>query len=202
MGGIVRYNLSNALAAMCIATALGIDDAAVRRGLAAFRGDEHDNPGRGNWFEHQVDGGIIRILVDFAHNEHAMKALADAVRQVPAQRVILLMGQAGDRPDKDITDLVKAACSIRLSQLLVVELPGYERGRKSFEVPELIRQEAVRSGISENAIEIFPNPREATAQALSRAKPGDLLVLLALTQRSAALSLVHEFIGKSDGGHG
>jgi UDP-N-acetylmuramyl tripeptide synthase len=202
MGGIVRYNISNALAAMCIATALGIDDAAVRRGLAAFRGDEHDNPGRGNWFEHQVDGGIIRILVDFAHNEHAMKALADAVRQVPAQRVILLMGQAGDRPDKDITDLVKAACSIRLSQLLVVELPGYERGRKSFEVPELIRQEAVRSGISENAIEIFPNPREATAQALSRAKPGDLLVLLALTQRSAALSLVHEFIGKSDGGHG
>jgi cyanophycin synthetase len=202
MGGIVRYNISNALAAMCIATALGIDDAAIRKGLAAFRGDEHDNPGRGNWFEHQVDGGLIRILVDFAHNEHGMKALADAVRQVPAQRVILLMGQAGDRLDKDIIDLVKAACSIKLSQLLVVELPGYERGRKSFEVPELIKQEAVRSGIPENDIEIFPDPREATAQALSRAKPGDLLVLLALTQRSAALSLVHEFIGKSEGGHG
>ena len=158
LGGIVRYNISNALAAMCVATTLGIDDTAIRKGLASFRGDEHDNPGRGNWFEHQVDDGTIRILVDFAHNEHGMKALADAVRQVPAERVILLMGQAGDRLDQDIIDLVRAACSIRPDQLLVAELPGYERGREPFEVPELIRAEAVKSGIPENAIEIFPGP--------------------------------------------
>jgi cyanophycin synthetase len=201
-GGIVRYNISNALAAMCVALALGIDDHAIRKGLAVFRGDEHDNPGRGNWFEHHVDDGIIRILVDFAHNEHGMKALADAVRQVPAERVILLMGQAGDRLNQDIIDLVKAACSIRPGQLLVAELPGYERGREPFEVPELIRMEAVKSGIPENAVEVFPEPREATAQALSRARPGDLLVLLALTQRSAALSLIHEFIGNGKEGHG
>ena len=37
MGGIVRYNISNALAAMCIATSLGIDDIAIRKGLAIFR---------------------------------------------------------------------------------------------------------------------------------------------------------------------
>ena len=202
MGGIVRYNISNALAAMSIATALGIDDHAIRKGLAVFRGDEHDNPGRGNWFEHHVDDGLIRILVDFAHNEHGMKALADAVRQVPAKRVILLIGQAGDRLDKDIIDLVKAACSIDLSQLLVAELPGYERGREPFEVPELIRQEAVRSGIPKEDVEIFPGPVEATAQALSRARPGDLLVLLALTQRTAALSLVHEFIENGNAGDG
>ena len=202
LGGIVRYNISNALAAMCVAIALGIDDTSIRKGLAVFRGDEHDNPGRGNWFEHQVDDGIIRILVDFAHNEHGMKALADAVRQVPAKRVILLMGQAGDRLDKDIIDLVRAACSMRPCQLLVAELPGYERGREPFEVPALIRTEAMKSGIPDNAIEIFQEPREATAQALSRARPGDLLVLLALTQRSAALSLIHEFIGNGKEGHG
>jgi len=187
---------------MCVATTLGIDDRAIRNGLAVFRGDEHDNPGRGNWFEHPVDDGLIRIVVDFAHNEHGMKALADAVRQVPAERVILLMGQAGDRLDKDIGDLVKAACSIRPGQLLVAELPGYERGREPFEVPELIRHAAVKSGIPEKAIELFPSPREATALALSRARPGDLLVLLALTQRTEALSLVHEFIESGNTGHG
>ena len=202
LGGIVRYNISNALAAMCVATALGIDDPAIRKGLAAFRGDEHDNPGRGNWFEHNVDGGLIRILVDFAHNEHGMKALADAVRQVSAERVILLMGQAGDRLNKDIADLVKAACSIHPDQLLVAELPGYERGREPFEVPELIRTEAMKTGIGDDAIEIFPDPREATAEALSRARAGDLLVLLALTQRSAALSLIHDFIGNGKRGDG
>ena len=187
---------------MCVATALGIDDGAIRKGLAVFRGDEHDNPGRGNWFEHHVDDGVIRILVDFAHNQHGMQALADAVRRVPAKRVILLMGQAGDRPDKDIIDLTKAACSMGPGQLMVAELPGYERGREPFEVPELIRQEAVRSGIPEKAIEIFPGPTEATAEALGRARQGDLLVLLALTQRNAALSLVHEFIGNGKNGHG
>ena len=202
LGGIVRYNLSNALAAMCVATTLGIDDTAIRKGLASFRGDEHDNPGRGNWFEHKVDDGIIRILVDFAHNEHGMKALADAVRQVAAERIILLMGQAGDRPDQDIIDLVRAAVSIRPNQLLVAELPGYERGREPHEVPDLICAEAEKSGIPKTAMEIFPGPREATIQALSRARPGDLLVLLALTQRSAALSLIHEFIGNGKEGHG
>jgi len=198
-GGIVRHNISNALAAVSIAIALGIGDQAIRGGLAQFRGDERDNPGRGNWFERPVGDGVIRILVDFAHNEHGMSALAETVRQVPAERVVLLMGQAGDRLDKDISDLVRAACRMRPDQLLVAELPGYERGREPFEVPEIIKNDAIRFGIPEQCIEIFPGPREATAEALLRARAGDLLVLLALTQRSEALSLVHDFIGDRKG---
>jgi UDP-N-acetylmuramyl tripeptide synthase len=202
MNGVARHNIRNALAAMCVSLALGIDDNSIRKGLFAFRGDEHDNPGRGNWFERRVDGGVIRILVDFAHNEHGMQALAEAVRQVPAERIILLIGQAGDRSDQDINDLVRAACSIDPDQLLATELPGYERGRKPFEVPEMIRREAIRFGVPQGAVEIFPGPVEATASALGRALPGDLLVLLALSQRSEALSLVHEFLEKSRGSHG
>lgn len=202
MSGIVRYNISNAMAATCIAVSLGLPAQAIRSGLAVFRGDEHDNPGRGNWFEQKVDGGTVKILVDFAHNEHGMKALADAVRQVPAERVILLMGQAGDRLDEDIADLVRAACSVWPAQLLVAELPGYERGREPHEVPQLIRQEAIRYGIPEDAIEMFPSPGEATAEALARARPGDLLVLLALTQRKEALALVHEYLDSDAPHHG
>ena len=200
MGGVVRYNISNALAAMSIAVGLGIEEPAIGAGLARFRGDEHDNPGRGNWFEHHTDGGVVRILVDFAHNEHGMRALADAIRRVPAERVILLMGQAGDRLDKDITDLVDAACSARPSRLLVTELPGYERGRPPFEVTKIICSAAENCGVPEGDIQVFSNPREATAHALQNARPGDLLVLLALTQRSEALSLVHKFIEKANDG--
>ena len=200
--GIVRHNIRNALAAVCIAIALGIDQAAICRGLEEFHGDELDNPGRGNWFEHPLGHGTVQILVDFAHNEHGMKALAETINRVDAERVILLMGQAGDRLDKDIAALVLAACSVGPDRLLVAELPGYERGRKPFEVPELIRQEAIRAGIAADAIEIFPSPREATALALHLAQPGDLLVLLALTQRAEALSLVHDYIGSGEGVHG
>jgi cyanophycin synthetase len=190
LGGVVRHNISNALAAMSIAVALGIEDEAIRAGLAAFQGDEKDNPGRGNWFEHKG----IRILVDFAHNEHGMTALADAVRRVPAERVILLMGQAGDRLDKDIKDLTKAACSMKPDKLLISELPGYERGREPFVVPGVIRNAGLEAGICAETIRIFPDPKNATKQALDEALPGDLLVLLALTQRQEALALVHEFL--------
>jgi hypothetical protein len=36
--------------------------------------------------------------------------------------------------------------------------------------------------------------------ALRRARPGDLLVLLALMQRAEALSLVHEYLEREGGG--
>ncbi len=193
MGGVVRYNIANALAAMSLAIALEIEDKAIRDGLAAFRGDETDNPGRGNWFEHE---GVF-ILVDFAHNEHGMSALAEAVRQVEAERVVLLMGQAGDRLDKDIGDLTRAACSMKPDQLLICELPGYERGREPFAVPRVIREAALQEGIPDDSISLFPGPKDATKQALEQARPGDLLVLLALAQRQEALALVHEFLEAS-----
>jgi UDP-N-acetylmuramyl tripeptide synthase len=195
LGGIVCHNIANALGAMSIALAFGLDDEAIRSGLSAFRGDERDNPGRGNWFEHRVEGGTVRILVDFAHNTHGMQALADTVRRVAAERVVLLMGQAGDRLDRDIEDLVAAACGMQPVRLLVAELPGYERGRRAFEVPELIRRDAIACGLPAERIELFDGPRDATRSALQQARPGDLLVLLALTQRQEALALIHEFIG-------
>jgi UDP-N-acetylmuramyl tripeptide synthase len=190
MGGIVRYNIANALAAMSLAIALEIEDKAIRDGLSTFRGDESDNPGRGNWFEHEG----VRILVDFAHNEHGMTALADTVMQMEAERVVLLMGQAGDRLDKDIGDLTRAACSMKPDRLLVCDLPGYERGREPFAVPRVIREAAVHAGIPADSISLFPGPKDATRQALEQARPGDLLVLLALSQRQEALALVHAYI--------
>jgi UDP-N-acetylmuramyl tripeptide synthase len=191
--GAARYNVANALAAVSIACALGIPDAAIRRGLKAFRGDESDNPGRGNWFEHRD----VRILVDFAHNEHGMMALADMVRRVPSRRITLLMGQAGDRPDKDIADLVRAACSIAPDTLLITALPGYERGRELMDVPHLIRDEALAHGLGKDQIAILGSPEEAVQQALRQARAGDLLVLLVLTRRQQALDLIHHYIGSN-----
>lgn len=201
-GGTVRYNLANALAATSIALSLGLGHEAIREGLETFRGDERDNPGRGNWFEREMGGGRVRILLDFAHNEHGMRALADAVARVEAGRVVLLLGQAGDRMDREIAGLVRAALETKPECLLVAELPGYERGRESFEVPRLIREYALACGMPASRIEIFPDPLAATEHALSRARPGDLLVLLALTQRQEALARIHSFIdgtGKENG---
>lgn len=190
LAGAARHNIANALAALALCQVLGIDPEHQRAGLQAFSGNEADNPGRGNWFEKNG----VRILVDFAHNEHGMRAQADMLALMPAERRILLMSQAGDRLDGDIQDMVHAACAMRPERLLVCELPGYERGREPGDVSRVIVDAATSAGVSSGQIERFPNPREAVASALANARTGDLLALFVLTQRDEVLALVHEFL--------
>ncbi len=108
----------------------------------------------------------------------------------------MLMSQAGDRLDRDITDMTRAACGIRPDRLFLCELPGYERGRAPGEVVSVIRSAALASGVAEDRIGAWPNPRAAVAAALEAARPGDLLVLFVLTQRDEVLSMIHEYLDR------
>ena len=189
-GGAARYNISNALGAMALCHVLGVGDKALAEGLNAFSGSAEENPGRGNLFE--KDG--IRIFLDFAHNEHGIRAISDTVRAFQARRHIILMGQAGDRLDKDIEDLVSAVCKLNPDQLLACELPGYERGRETGVVPEMIRTIALAEGVPAKSISLFDSPLEGVKVALADAQRGDCLVLLALTQRDEVLDLIRQFV--------
>ena len=192
-GGAARYNIANALGAMALCHVLGVADEALSTGLKAFSGDADENPGRGNLFEKNG----IRIFLDFAHNEHGIKAISETIRAFNASRHIVLMGQAGDRQDTDIADLVRAVCSMEPDHLLVCELPGYERGRQTGAVPELIREFAMGEGVPKEAIMLFASPLEGVKKALADARRGDCLVLLALTQRDEVLTLIREFVAKT-----
>jgi len=192
-GGVARYNISNALGAMALCHVLGADDQALAAGLRAFSGDADVNPGRGNLFTR--DG--IRIFLDFAHNEHGIRAISDTVKAFGAERNIVLMGQAGDRSNRDIDSLVRAVCKLKPERLLACELPGYERGRTGMEVPELIREVAIAEGVPEDAVTLFASPLEGVKDALAGATEGDCLVLLALTQREEVLALIHSFVADS-----
>lgn len=189
LSGAARHNVHNALAALLLCSALGVADEHLGNGLAAFRGDAEDNPGRGNWFE----GNGVRILVDFAHNEHGVRAVADMVSGMPARRRIVLLSQAGDRTDADIHAMVRTACRMQPGLLLTCDLPGYERGRPPGEVPRLIHGFALDEGMAEDAVRIFPDPVAAVSAALETARQDDLLVLLALSQRDRVLQLVRDF---------
>jgi len=189
-GGAARYNISNSLGAMALCSVLGASDTALAAGLKAFSGDASVNPGRGNLFEK----GGIRILIDFAHNEHGLKAVADTVKAFGASRNIVLMGQAGDRTDREISAFVSAACDLNPEPLLVCDLPGYDRGRLPGVVAELIGRMAIDEGLPRDAVKQFDSPLEGVKYALSIAQEGDCLVILALTQRDEVLTLVQEFI--------
>lgn len=191
-GGVARYNISNSLGAMALCHTLGVDDEALAEGLKVFSGDASVNPGRGNLF---VKDGI-RIFLDFAHNEHGLKAIADTVEAFNADRNIVLMGQAGDRLDTEIEGFVSAACRLQPDQLLACELPGYERGREAGVVRALVREFAIKEGVPADAVTLFDSPLEGVKKSLSDATEGDCLVLLALTQRDEVLTLIQEFVAR------
>ncbi len=189
-GGAAKYNIRNALGAMLLCSVLGAPDGALAAGLKAFSGDAGVNPGRGNLF---VKDGV-RIFIDFAHNPHGLKAIADTVRAFGAKRNFVLMGQAGDRTDREIAAFVDAACELQLARLLVCDLPGYERGRESGAVAKLIERLALDKGLPRDSVRMFDSPVDGVNDALKSARPGDCLVLLALTQRDRILDMVRDYV--------
>ena len=174
LGGAARHNVANGLAAAALTWCLGSSLAEIRAGLTSMSQDE--NPGRCNIYD--VDGR--KVLVDFAHNPHAMQALFNMAEALPAKRRALCFGQAGDRPDDLIRELARDGWAIGLEHVVVSELALYHRGREAGEVYGIIRDELIRIGANAAQIEHRDKETESLAAALDWAEPGDLVIMLAL----------------------
>ncbi len=188
LGGAARYNVSNALSAVALGVALGLPPDALRAGLRAFRSDTHDNPGRGNFFSI----GGARVLVDFAHNQHGVAAIAETARSLPAERRLVLLSQAGDRTDREIQRFARAAWGTGPDHVIIAEIPNYLRGRAPGEVPALIDDALHRAGATEEHITHVADPVEGVRLALDWMRPGDLLLLFVLSHRNEAFAVLHE----------
>ena len=177
LGGAARHNVANGLAAAALTWCLGSSLAEIRAGLTSMSQDE--NPGRCNVYSISD----FKVLVDFAHNPHAMEALFDMSRALPAKRRLLAFAQAGDRTDASIRELAESAWSIGLDAVVVSELEAYARGREQGEVFGIIRDALIKSGASEEQIAHYMEETESLDAALDWAQPGDLVIMLALSAR-------------------
>lgn len=191
LGGAARYNVANALAAVAAAVHFGLDLAAVRGGLATFASSPGENPGRLNEFRL----GGARVLVDFAHNPHGLEALLAMAAALPAERRLVLVGQAGDRDDGAIRELARIVWRARPERVLAKEMPQYLRGRAPGEVPALIEDELRRLGAPAAAVGRASSEIEGVRQALAWARPGDLLLLLSHDSRDEVLALLERLAG-------
>ncbi|HYU33095.1 MAG TPA: Mur ligase family protein [Thermoanaerobaculia bacterium] len=186
-GGAARHNVANALAALALGAAVRLPDEPMLRALRQMRGTAEDNPGRANLLEL----GGAKILLDYAHNPHGLTALLNLAINLPGRRrLLLVLGQAGDRSDEAIRELARTAWSFRPDRIIIKELPEMLRGRSEGEVPAILEDELHRLGAAERTLGRARNELEAVRQALAWARPGDLLVLLVHTQRDAVLELL------------
>ncbi len=181
LGGAARHNVTNALMASGLCFALGITREAIAQGLRAM--SPSDNPGRGNLYT--LDE--VTVLVDFAHNPQAVEAVAQLARALPAQRRALSFGQAGDRTDAQLRELARVGWGIGLDRLFIAQLADYRRGRELGEVPAMLQAELLDRGARPDQVSVHGGELQALDAALRWARPGDLIVQLALADNTAVL---------------
>ncbi len=186
LGGAARHNVANALAAAALTWCLGIPLTHIRGGLMSMVQD--GNPGRCNVY----DVHDYKVLLDFAHNPAAMHAVLDMAQALPAKRRALCFGQAGDRPDDLIREMTRDAWAIGLDHVMVSELAVYHRGREHGDVFAVIQGEMLNCGARPEQIEHFEEEVDAFAAALAWARPGDLIIMLALGGAAPILKRLSE----------
>lgn len=188
LGGTARYNAANVLAAATAARLLGVTDSRIAQTVRTFGTDPGDNAGRLMRFEL----GGLTVLVDYAHNPHGLGALLDTARAMASGRILLLLGQAGDRDDAALRALARTAWSAAPALVVLRDLDGYLRGRSAGAVPAILQEELIRVGARPDQLSIVLDETDAVRTLLSRALPGDLVILPvhALTGRERVLQLL------------
>lgn len=160
-----RPNAYNVLAAIATAVALDLPFDAIERGLAALKAV----PGRFEMASSPADD--VRVVVDYAHTDDALKNLLETARPLATGRVITVFGCGGDR---DATKRpLMGAVAARLSDLVIVTSDNPRS-----EPPERIIAE-IRRGMTreQGAVLEIPDRRQAIERAVRDARPGDLVLV-------------------------
>jgi UDP-N-acetylmuramoyl-L-alanyl-D-glutamate--2,6-diaminopimelate ligase len=158
-----HFNVANALGAFAAAEAMGVGSEIAAAGLArAGR-----VPGR---FEPIDEGQGFTVLVDYAHTPDSLENVLRAARRLTEGRVISVFGAGGDR-DRDKRPKMGRA-GAELSDLTVITSDNPRS-----EDPEAIVAEVASGAERAAELEVVVDRRAAISLALSRAEPGDTVVI-------------------------
>ena len=159
------FNVANALAALSVAHALGLD----LEGAAAALAGAEQVPGR---FEAIDEGQPFAVVVDYAHTPDSLENVLRAARRITTGRLISVFGCGGDR-DREKRPLMGRA-GAELSDLAVVTSDN----PRSEEPGAIIDQ--ITDGIPDDApaeVLVEQDRRRAIGLALGRASDGDTVVI-------------------------
>jgi cyanophycin synthetase len=159
------------MAAVAAAWAVNVDWYSISQGLFTFRAEQHNVPGRFNFFEYKG----ATVIADYGHNPDAMKALVDAVEALPAKRRSVVISGAGDRRDEDIRDQTRILGAAFDHVLLYQD--ACQRGRVDGEVIALLR-EGLEGATRTTTVEEIRGEFIAIDRALQGLQEGDLCLIL------------------------
>jgi len=162
-----KFNVYNALAAICAALIEGIPLEAVKRSLEAIPGV----PGR---VESVYEGQRFAVMVDYAHTPDGLENVLRAVLQFAVKDVICVFGCGGDRDRSKRPLMGKIAAKYGSYVIITSDNPRTES-------PERIMAD-IESGLLEENIdigryELIADRKAAIEKAVEMASPGDVVLI-------------------------
>jgi UDP-N-acetylmuramoyl-L-alanyl-D-glutamate--2,6-diaminopimelate ligase len=158
-----RYNVSNLLAAVATAWALGRDPAGFLRRLPAFPGV----PGR---MERIAAGQPYEVFVDYAHTDDALRNALGMLRPITAGRLLVVFGCGGNRDRTKRPLMVRAVQEFADFAFATADNPRSEALERIFSD---MREGVTRPG----KITWIEDRRRAISIALDAARAGDTVLI-------------------------
>ena len=173
-----RHNVQNALAAIAVATELGVDDAAIMKALSEFRGV-------GRRFQRYGElmaggGGSFTLVDDYGHHPAEMQATLDAARGAfPGRRIVLAFQPHRYTRTRDLfEDFVKVLSGADAVLLAEVYAAG-EPPIVAADGRALARAIRVAGGIGKGAEPVFVDAISDMPAAISKlARDGDVVITM------------------------
>jgi UDP-N-acetylmuramate--alanine ligase len=168
-----RHNVLNALAAIAVATELGVADSAIQKALAQFQGIDRRLQVIS---EMQLAVGRVTLIDDYGHHPTEIAATLEAVRQGWANRRIVLAFQPHRYTrTRDLLDDFAEVLST-VDALVVTEV--YAAGETPIRAADgraVCRAIRIRARVEP----VFcPNPEDLYASLSGMLRDGDVLVLM------------------------
>ena len=158
-----RFSVYNSLAAICVATKLGVGAEAIKEGLLEVR-----VPGRSELVDNKKE---LTIMIDYAHTPESLESILQAVKSYTKGRVISVFGCGGDR-DK-IKRPMMGEVSGRVADFSIITSDN----PRTEEPAEIIKE--IEDGIKKTKGQYIciEDRKEAIKEAIRMANKNDIIVL-------------------------
>jgi len=185
-----HHNVLNALAAVAVARELGLDEAAIRKGLAGFGGVKRRFTTTG------VANGV-RVVDDYGHHPVEIASVLKAARAVTGGKVIAVV-----QPHRytRLRDLFEEFCACFADADTVIVADVYAAGEQPIEG---VSRDSLIEGLrryGHRRVLGLPGPATLAQIVREEAEAGDLVVLLGagdITSWAYALPAELEALGKA-----
>ena len=158
-----RYSVYNALAAISLTTALGVDVEKIKEGL-----ENIIVPGRNELVPNKED---LPIMLDYAHTAESLENILQASKTYTPGKVICVFGCGGDRDKEKRPRMGEVAGRLADYTIVTTDNP------RSEEPEDIIKD--IEKGIekTKGKYEIVVDRREAIAKAIKMMGKRDLVIL-------------------------